>query len=145
MMVFGTQVPADRLTVREIPSLHTNVLKFFYAFFLKTFMRPLTSPNIRCLLNHIPKTRGGVIRRGYHASVLPSLVSTASPEFQARSMAMDELVRDLEEKMKRAREGGGLKAAERMRNKGKKLPRERFVGYIFLSQKSKVLKKPSLG
>ncbi|XP_006456827.1 hypothetical protein AGABI2DRAFT_211987 [Agaricus bisporus var. bisporus H97] len=89
-------------------------------------MRPLTSPNIRCLLNHIPKTRGGVIRRGYHASVLPSLVSTASPEFQARSMAMDELVRDLEEKMNRAREGGGLKAAERMRNKGKKLPRERL-------------------
>ncbi|KAN0128011.1 ClpP/crotonase-like domain containing protein [Lactarius tabidus] len=67
--------------------------------------------------------------RLYHAasSVLPSLVSTASPEFQARAKAMDEVVADLEAKLARAREGGGAKAAERMRNKGKKLPRERLA------------------
>ena len=38
---------------------------------------------------------------------------------------MDEVVADLEAKLATAREGGGAKAAERMRNKGKKLPRER--------------------
>ncbi|KAH8984020.1 carboxyl transferase [Lactarius akahatsu] len=67
--------------------------------------------------------------RPYHAasSVLPSLVSTASPEFQTRAKAMDEVVADLEAKLAKAREGGGEKAAKRMRNKGKKLPRERLA------------------
>ena len=65
--------------------------------------------------------------RGYHAAVLSSNVSTTSPEFTAKAAAMDELVRDLEEKMATARQGGGTKSAERMRAKGKKLPRERFV------------------
>ena len=64
-------------------------------------------------------------RRSYHASVLPSLVSTSAPEFQAKSAAMDELVKDLEAKMHKARQGGGSKAAERMKSKGKLLPRER--------------------
>ncbi|KAF8204752.1 carboxyl transferase domain-containing protein [Pholiota molesta] len=45
-------------------------------------------------------------------SVLPSLISTATPEFQAKAKAMDELT---------ARQGGGAKAAERMRSKGKRL------------------------
>lgn len=40
---------------------------------------------------------------------------------------MDEVVADLEAKLAKAREGGGAKAAERMRNKGKKLPRERLA------------------
>jgi 3-methylcrotonyl-CoA carboxylase beta subunit len=66
--------------------------------------------------------------RLYHAaSVLPSLLSTASPEFQARAKSMDELIADLDEKLAQAREGGGTKAAERMRSKGKKLPRERCL------------------
>ena len=39
---------------------------------------------------------------------------------------MDELVKDLEAKMATARQGGGERAAERMRAKGKRLPRERF-------------------
>ncbi|EPQ57754.1 carboxyl transferase [Gloeophyllum trabeum ATCC 11539] len=65
-------------------------------------------------------------RRYYHADVLPSLISRSSPEFIARSQAMDELVKDLETKMAEARLGGGAKAAERMRSKGKKLPRERL-------------------
>ncbi|KAF8969409.1 carboxyl transferase [Flammula alnicola] len=65
-------------------------------------------------------------RRSYHASVLPSIVSTSSPEFQAKAVAMDELVKDLEEKMETARQGGGSKAAERMRGKGKLIPRERL-------------------
>lgn len=40
---------------------------------------------------------------------------------------MDEVVADLEVKLAKAREGGGEKAAKRMRNKGKKLPRERLA------------------
>ncbi|KAL9713154.1 hypothetical protein Ac2012v2_004395 [Leucoagaricus gongylophorus] len=39
---------------------------------------------------------------------------------------MNELVKDLEQKMVAARQGGGPKAAERMKSKGKKLPRERL-------------------
>lgn len=61
--------------------------------------------------------------RSYHA--LPSLVSPSSPDFQARAKAMDQVVADLDAKLAVAREGGGAKAAERMRSKGKKLPRER--------------------
>jgi 3-methylcrotonyl-CoA carboxylase beta subunit len=38
---------------------------------------------------------------------------------------MDQLVADLEAKLTAARAGGGAKAAERMRSKGKMLPRER--------------------
>lgn len=53
------------------------------------------------------------------------MVSTSTPEFQAKAAAMDELVKDLEAKMHTARQGGGSKAAERMKNKGKLLPRER--------------------
>jgi 3-methylcrotonyl-CoA carboxylase beta subunit len=65
-------------------------------------------------------------RRAYHASVLPSLISTSSPEFVAKAEAMDALVADFEAKTAQARLGGGAKAAERMRSKGKKLPRERL-------------------
>ena len=65
-------------------------------------------------------------RRAYHAAVLPSHVATSSPEFITKAAAMDELVKDLEVKMATARQGGGVKAAERMRAKGKRLPRERF-------------------
>ncbi|KAJ8597378.1 carboxyl transferase [Rhizopogon salebrosus TDB-379] len=64
--------------------------------------------------------------RKYHASVLPSLVSHGSPEFREKADAMDLLVADLETKLERARQGGGPKAAERMRSRGKKLPRERL-------------------
>lgn len=63
--------------------------------------------------------------RTYHASVLPSLVSTTSLEFKGKADAMDELVAEFEAKTATARLGGGPKAAERMRSKGKKLPRER--------------------
>lgn len=38
---------------------------------------------------------------------------------------MDDVVADLESKLAEVRLGGGAKAAERMRSKGKKLPRER--------------------
>ncbi|KIP09208.1 hypothetical protein PHLGIDRAFT_23089 [Phlebiopsis gigantea 11061_1 CR5-6] len=66
-------------------------------------------------------------RRLYHVSVLPSLLSVTSPEFMAKSEAMDALVADFEAKVSAARLGGGAKAAERMRSKGKKLPRERLA------------------
>jgi len=62
----------------------------------------------------------------YHPSVLPSLVSRSSPEFQEKARSMDALVEDLESKLAAAREGGGPKAAARMKNKGKLLPRERY-------------------
>jgi 3-methylcrotonyl-CoA carboxylase beta subunit len=39
---------------------------------------------------------------------------------------MSQVIADLDEKLARAREGGGAKASERMRSKGKKLPRERY-------------------
>ena len=64
--------------------------------------------------------------RAYHASVLPSHLSTASPEFKSKVEAMDALIADFEAKTATARLGGGVKAAERMRSKGKKLPRERY-------------------
>ncbi|KAH8106300.1 carboxyl transferase [Cristinia sonorae] len=66
-------------------------------------------------------------RRPYHASVLPSTISTTSPEFKAKAADMDALVADFEAKTAAARLGGGAKAAERMRSKGKKLPRERLA------------------
>ncbi|KAK7695577.1 hypothetical protein QCA50_000213 [Cerrena zonata] len=66
-------------------------------------------------------------RRAYHASVLPTRISTTSPEFKAKAEAMDALVADFEAKTATARLGGGVKAAERMRSKGKKLPRERLA------------------
>lgn len=64
--------------------------------------------------------------RSYHASVLPSLVSTSSPEFVAKAASMDELIADVEQKTADARLGGGSRAVERMRSKGKKIPRERL-------------------
>lgn len=45
---------------------------------------------------------------------------------------MDALVRDVEAKTAQARLGGGAKAMERMRSKGKKLPRERYVPRVFV-------------
>lgn len=66
-------------------------------------------------------------RRLYYASVLPSLVSPTSPEFQHKAQGMDVLVSDLKSKIAHAKEGGGPKAQERMRSKGKRLPRERSV------------------
>jgi 3-methylcrotonyl-CoA carboxylase beta subunit len=46
---------------------------------------------------------------------------------------MDQVVADLDAKLAAAREGGGAKAAERMRSKGKKLPRERYRTVFSLS------------
>lgn len=57
--------------------------------------------------------------------MLPSAVASSAPEFAARAQAMDTLVKDLEARLETARGGGGAAAAERMRAKGKMLPRER--------------------
>ncbi|KAG7447475.1 carboxyl transferase [Guyanagaster necrorhizus] len=65
-------------------------------------------------------------RRSYHASVLPSRISPASPEFLAKAQAMDDLVADLDAKLASARLGGGDKAAQRMTSKGKRVPRDRL-------------------
>lgn len=88
---------------------------------LDAMWRPIRSQAIlRNLQRH-------AIRRSYHADVLPSLISTSTPEFTAKADAMDALVGDLELKLADARLGGGEKAAERMRGKGKMLPRERYI------------------
>lgn len=82
------------------------------------------------MLNRLPRaarlSTACLRRRWYYASVIPSLVSTSSPEFRQKAENMDILVVDLKSKLAQARQGGGLKAAERMRSKGKKLPRERL-------------------
>lgn len=89
----------------------------------------------RSFKHTLPVAAPGHRLRAYHAaSVLPSLVSPSSPDFQARTKAMDQVVADLDAKLATAREGGGPKAAERMRSKGKKLPRERYRT-IFLPQR----------
>ncbi|KAI0253491.1 carboxyl transferase [Lactifluus subvellereus] len=91
-------------------------------------LRPLPIKTSSSSVNHVRLPAIAPSARPYHAaSVLPSLVSTASPEFQARAKAMDQVVADLEAKLAQAREGGGAKAAERMHSKGKKLPRERLA------------------
>ncbi|EPT02817.1 hypothetical protein FOMPIDRAFT_1117366 [Fomitopsis schrenkii] len=66
-------------------------------------------------------------RRAYHPSVLPSLISTASPDFLEKAKLMNTLVADIDAKMASARSGGGEKARERMKKAGKKLPRERLA------------------
>ncbi|KAH9927132.1 carboxyl transferase [Epithele typhae] len=80
-------------------------------------------------LGQLPRTvaSGSVSRRAYHPAVLPSLISTTLPEFKAKAESMDALVHDLETKLAAVRQGGGPKAQERMRSKGKKLPRERLA------------------
>ncbi|THH33636.1 hypothetical protein EUX98_g495 [Antrodiella citrinella] len=88
-------------------------------------MRPFIRQSIQrnlSLSRRIPSSR-----RSYHASVLPSTLSTTSPEFKAKAADMDALVSEFEAKTAAARLGGGSKAAERMRSKGKKLPRERLA------------------
>ncbi|KAL1737784.1 hypothetical protein HDZ31DRAFT_70788, partial [Schizophyllum fasciatum] len=80
--------------------------------------------NAKAHLANLPKR---CARRRYHAGVLSSLLTPSSPEFQEKKASMDALVKDLEEKLADVRQGGGPKAAERMRTKGKKLPRERYV------------------
>lgn len=68
-----------------------------------------------------------ILRRSYHPTVLPSLISTSSPEFIAKKEAMDGLINEFEAKTAQARSGGGPKAQERMKSRGKLLPRERYV------------------
>lgn len=61
----------------------------------------------------------------YHTSVLPSFVLNLSREFAGKAAAMDDLIADVDCKMAMARLGGGSKAAKKVKNQGKKLPRER--------------------
>jgi 3-methylcrotonyl-CoA carboxylase beta subunit len=74
-----------------------------------------------------------VSKRTYYPSILPNTVNASIPEFKEKAQAMDELVADLESKLAHAKEGGGSKAQEKMRSKGKKLPRERCVIFACLA------------
>ncbi|KIM31092.1 hypothetical protein M408DRAFT_65453 [Serendipita vermifera MAFF 305830] len=58
---------------------------------------------------------------------LQSRVSTASPEFIERAKSMENLTNELQKDLSMTREGGGAKAQQRMRGKGKLLPRERLA------------------
>ena len=59
--------------------------------------------------------------------MLPSSISTNSSDFIEQKTALDGAVAALEENLARVRLGGGAKAAERMKEKKKLLPRERSV------------------
>ncbi|KAJ4498872.1 carboxyl transferase [Lentinula lateritia] len=66
-------------------------------------------------------------KRLYHPTVLPSLISTTSPEFISKKEAMDDLIEELDAKTAKARLGGGATAQQRMRSRGKLLPKERLA------------------
>lgn len=88
-------------------------------------MRPvytLLRPSVR---------RSFINRRKYHASVLPSLVSPLSPDFQDKAKGMDELVDDLKVKLAAFRQGGSAKARTKMKESGKLLPRERYFHLVW--------------
>jgi hypothetical protein len=127
--VNGALVPAA-LNIHETAGEHSyslvNHLLSFISHYLLRLNRSLIMQSVlkRATRSSIVSAR---CSRKYHASVLPSLISPASPEFREKANAMDLLVADLEARLERARQGGGPKAAERMRSRGKKLPRERSV------------------
>ncbi|KAL5519794.1 hypothetical protein ACEPAG_1454 [Sanghuangporus baumii] len=88
--------------------------------------------SVRCAYrrNTWSKNHSLSFQRHFSADVLPSLVSPASPEFVEKKERMDALVEELEATLARARTGGGEKAADRMRRKGKMLPRERLAALL---------------
>ncbi|KAE9409938.1 carboxyl transferase [Gymnopus androsaceus JB14] len=79
------------------------------------------------LINRFLRDKCSIYKRSYHATVLPSLISTTSPEFISKKEAMDGLVDEFEAKTAQARLGGGPKAQEKMKSRGKLLPRERLA------------------
>ncbi|KAJ3540298.1 hypothetical protein NMY22_g4362 [Coprinellus aureogranulatus] len=98
----------------------------------RTTKRVTFSPTMRRLppslrnAAFVRAARAPVQFRRYHASILPSLVQTGTPEFAAKTKAMDDLVADVESKLREVRQGGGVKAQQRHKSKGKLLPRERL-------------------
>lgn len=71
--------------------------------------------------------------------MLPNLVSTGSPEFQAKADAMASVVEDLQSKLAEARLGGGEKDVAKMRKAGKKTPRERYGSHSLRQPKTGLL------
>jgi 3-methylcrotonyl-CoA carboxylase beta subunit len=59
-------------------------------------------------------------------SVIASQIDPRSPDFQASSAQLKELVDDLQRELARSAEGGGEKAREKHTSRGKLLPRERI-------------------
>ena len=83
-------------------------------------------PSQLTALRRLCRPQPSIHKRYFHdPAVLPSLISPLSPEFVAKKDAMDAVVRDLDAKLAQARAGGGQKAIDRMRSKGKLPPRER--------------------
>ena len=62
--------------------------------------------------------------------VIASNVRTADRDFLDNQARMEALVRDLEERLGRARAGGGERAVELHRSRGKLLARERIEGLV---------------
>ena len=94
-------------------------------------LRLQCSSAFRHQISHVHPTQTVFHIRPYHASVLPSRISSLSPDFRSKSEAMDVLVADLEDKLAISRQGGGEKARLRMKEKGKLLPRERYADAFF--------------
>src|SRR5580693_9364579 len=83
--------------------------------------------------------------RSFHhgpETILPSLISTSSPQFLEKAEAMDKLVTDLDTHLATARLGGGIPALDKMRSRGKKTPRERLS--LLLDKETPFLELSSL-
>ena len=62
--------------------------------------------------------------------VIGSNLRTADPDFQDNRARMEALVKDLKERLEQARAGGGQRAVELHRSRGKLLARERIDGLV---------------
>ncbi len=62
--------------------------------------------------------------------VIGSNLRTAAPDFQDNRARMEALVKDLKERLEQARAGGGQRAVELHRSRGKLLARERIDGLV---------------
>lgn len=97
---------------------------------LSTVRRPGSSnlPNRSFSSPHVTSLAVASVRSFHHGpeTVIPSVISTSSPDFLEKAEAMDKLVADLEEHLSTARLGGGVAALDKMRSRGKKTPRERL-------------------
>ncbi|KZT62260.1 ClpP/crotonase [Calocera cornea HHB12733] len=87
-------------------------------------------PRVRALARSSTLRPPSNAARAYHPSIIPSKVMPSSDEFIARAAAMDALVSELDSLTAQARQGGGKKAMDRMRAKGKMLPRERVASLL---------------
>ncbi|CAO3608969.1 unnamed protein product [Cunninghamella blakesleeana] len=86
----------------------------------------------RSISRHSINLKRATMVRAYHvfheeqANVLPNKVETASASFKENATKMDELVKDLEQKIEKIKLGGGESARKRHLSRNKMLPRDRI-------------------